>query len=65
MIICLFKAQAEIFLQQESFEVDMSFKRVRGRVYNEVIFAVYLEKHSKSKNPLLNLQKLNINLLLI
>jgi hypothetical protein len=35
----------------ESFEVDVSYKRVKGE-FNEVIFATFLPEHAKSKSEL-------------
>ena len=48
MIICFLQEQARIFLAQRTFEVDMSFKRIVEKNINEIIFAVWLEEHSKS-----------------
>jgi hypothetical protein len=48
MIICFFKEQAKLLIDQISFEVDMSFKRIRQKDLNEIIFASYLEAHGKS-----------------
>lgn len=47
MVICFFREQAKILLAQDSFEVDMSFKRLRMKNTNEITFAVWLENHSK------------------
>jgi len=47
MIICFLKAQAEIFLQQKTFEVDMSYKRIRQKDMNEIIFAGFFREHGK------------------
>jgi hypothetical protein len=32
-----------------SFEVDMSYKRIRQKNMNEVVFATYLHEHGKSR----------------
>lgn len=51
-IFCGWKTQFMALLNWESFEVDMSFKRVKG-AFNEVIFATFIEEHGKgmlSKN---------------
>lgn len=49
IIICILQDQAKLFQSLRSFEVDMSFKRVREGRFNEVIFAVFLEDHGKGK----------------
>jgi len=46
-MICLFKEQAEIFLQQDSFEVDMSFKRIRDSNIHEIVFAKFIPEVNK------------------
>ena len=47
MVICFFKKQAEILSSLESFEIDMSFKRVRRSNMNEVVFATYSYEQNK------------------
>ena len=49
MIVCFFKQQAEILLDLNSFEVDMSFKRIKMKGLNEVVLAAYLVEHGKGK----------------
>jgi hypothetical protein len=49
MIICFLKAQAEIWLEQVTWECDMSFKRVRDNNIRELLFAKFLPAHNKSK----------------
>lgn len=49
MIICFYKKAAEILLQQQDFEIDMSYKRIRQANMNEILFARFLEAHNKSK----------------
>jgi hypothetical protein len=49
MIICGFRDQISLFKKQKSFEVDMSYKRIREKELNKVIFATYLEAHGKGK----------------
>ena len=39
MIICAFDAQARILANTLSYEVDMSFKRVKDKDIKEVVFA--------------------------
>jgi hypothetical protein len=48
MIICGFDQQIQILSSLESFEIDMSYKRIKGE-FNEVIFATFLPDHGKSK----------------
>ena len=47
MILCFYDAQAEILLDQVSFEVDMSFKRIKTKGLNEVVLAAYMVEHGK------------------
>lgn len=49
MIICAFKEQIRLLKRLRSFEVDMSYKRLRGKQLNEVVFTTYLEAHGKGK----------------
>lgn len=49
MVINFFKEQAELLFSVDSFEVDMSFKRLRGKDRNEIVFAIYLPSHAKSR----------------
>jgi len=49
MIICVFKEQARLLLTLASFEVGMSYKRIKSSKMNEVVFATYLPEHGKSK----------------
>jgi hypothetical protein len=49
MIICAFKEQIQVLQKLTSFEVDMSYKRIREKDMNEVVFATYLHSHAKSK----------------
>lgn len=49
MVICFYKRQAELLLEQISFEVDMSFKRIRQKNMNEIIFANFMPNHGKSR----------------
>ena len=48
LIICFTDEMARQLLQRDSFELDMSFKRVAGP-FNEVVFAAYDEKFSQRK----------------
>lgn len=48
-IICIYKQQAEIFLDYQDFEVDMSFKRVLDAgAFKEIIFARHITAQGKS-----------------
>jgi hypothetical protein len=38
MIVCMFKEQAELLLTLSSFEIDMSYKRIKSSKMNEVVF---------------------------
>lgn len=48
MIICGFDQQIQFLASLPSFEVDMSYKRVKG-AFNEVIFATFLPDHNKGE----------------
>lgn len=54
MIICGFDQQIQFLASLSSFEVDMSYKRVKGE-FNEVIFATFLPDHNKSELMVLEL----------
>ncbi|CAI7611440.1 unnamed protein product [Penicillium viridicatum] len=45
-IFCALDEQLHIRASLESFEVDMSYKRVKG-IFNEVIFATFVPEHGK------------------
>lgn len=49
LIICAFQKQLELLSQQSSFQVDMSFKRLRSKHLNEVVFATFLPDQHKGK----------------
>jgi len=46
---CFFKQQAELLLNRESIEIDMGFKRVRGKEINEIVLAGFVPAINKSK----------------
>lgn len=50
MIIYIHKVQAEMISQRKTFEVDMSYQRLRRKDLKEVTFAAFDEKEYKSKN---------------
>lgn len=50
MIFCLFREQAEMLIETESYEIDMSYKRVKDPGVNEVVFAKFIEQQSKGKS---------------
>ena len=52
MILCGFKDQIKLLNTLTSFEVDMSYKRIRQKGMNEVVFATFLPTHGKSKYSL-------------
>jgi hypothetical protein len=49
MIICLHTAQANMFMNQDRFEVDMSFQRLERDDIREVTFAGLIQPEGKSK----------------
>jgi hypothetical protein len=48
MIVCILKEQAELLLDMDFLEVDMSYKRIGKSDLNEVVFATFLHGHGKS-----------------
>lgn len=47
MVICCFQEAAQVLLSLESFEVDMTFKRIKDSSINEVVFAGFINDHNK------------------
>jgi hypothetical protein len=48
MVVCILKEQAELLLDMDFFEVDMSYKRIGKSDLNEVVFATFLHGRGKS-----------------
>jgi hypothetical protein len=46
LIICFTDTMAQQLIQRDSFELDMSFKRVAGP-FNEVVFAAFDEQFNQ------------------
>jgi hypothetical protein len=46
-IFCFYREQAELLAQQESFEIDMAFKRVRDQGVNEIVIAKFFHQHRR------------------
>ena len=49
MIICLFTEQAHLLTKASSYEVDMSYKRVKDKDMKEVVFASFFPEIGRSK----------------
>lgn len=49
MVFCAFKESINLLSQLQSFEVDMSYKRIRSKDMNEVLFATFMPDQCKSK----------------
>ncbi|THC91582.1 hypothetical protein EYZ11_008950 [Aspergillus tanneri] len=47
MVLCGFKEQIQLLAQLTSFEVDMSYKRLRSKEMNKVLFATFLPDQCK------------------
>jgi hypothetical protein len=43
MVLCGYKEQINLLSRLSSFEVDMSYKRIRSKDMNEVLFATFLK----------------------
>jgi hypothetical protein len=46
-VFCFYREQAELLAQQESFEIDMAFKRVRDQGVNEIVIAKFFHQHRR------------------
>jgi hypothetical protein len=49
MIICAFDSQAHMLAKSSSYEVDMSYKRVKDKDIKEVVFACYYPELGRSE----------------
>lgn len=47
MVPCGFRDQIEVLSKLQSFEVDMSYKRIRSKSMNEVLFTTFLQMSVK------------------
>lgn len=52
-VICFLNQQATRFSRIETFQVDLSFKRVQ-KEFNELLFAYFDEETGKCSHPLRN-----------
>lgn len=48
MIICFLKQQIDVFIQQEWFQCDMAYKRLKNRDEREIVFAMMNKVNRKS-----------------
>jgi len=48
MIICFYKRQIEVFVEQNWFQCDMAFKRLKDKKQKEVVFAIMNKQNNKS-----------------
>ena len=49
MIICFYRRQIEVFMQQNWFQCDMAFKRLKDRRQKEIVFAMMNKQNNKSR----------------
>jgi hypothetical protein len=49
MIICMFNGQANLLAEAYSYEVDMSYKRVKDNDMKEVVFAAFYPRIGRGK----------------
>lgn len=69
MVICFYRQQLEVFMQQEWFQCDMAFKRLKNKNEKEIIFAMMNKINrkrrfcflSKTGNRLLTCHSLHFN----
>ncbi|BCR90626.1 uncharacterized protein ACHE_60512A [Aspergillus chevalieri] len=47
MVLCAFREQIQLLSRLSSFEIDMSYKRIRSKDINEVLFATFLPDQCK------------------
>jgi len=50
MAVCFYTEAAKVLLKRDSFEIDMTFKRVKASEINEVVFAAFLPELNKGKS---------------
>lgn len=49
MAVCFYTEAAKVLLNRDSFEIDMTFKRIKASKINEVVFAAFLPELNKGK----------------
>jgi hypothetical protein len=49
MVLCSYNEQIKLLAGLSLFEVDMSFKRIRLKDMNNILFAMFLPDQCKSK----------------
>ena len=59
LIICFTDKMAQQLVQRDSFELDMSFKRVAGS-FNKVVFAAYDKTFNQHKYNIIDYKTINI-----
>ncbi|OAF57839.1 hypothetical protein VC83_05497 [Pseudogymnoascus destructans] len=47
MAVCFYTEAAKVLLKRDSFEIDMTFKRIKASEINEVVFAAFLPELNK------------------
>ncbi|OBT75678.1 hypothetical protein VF21_05187 [Pseudogymnoascus sp. 05NY08] len=47
MAVCFYTEAAKVLLNRDSFEIDMTFKRIKASEINEVVFAAFLPELNK------------------
>jgi hypothetical protein len=50
MIICFYKQQLEVLMQQRWIQCDMAYKRLKNKNEKEIVFAMMNKTNRKSKN---------------
>jgi hypothetical protein len=50
MAICCYKDALNILITRESFEVDMTFQRIKDTSINEIVFAAFIPELNKGNS---------------
>jgi hypothetical protein len=48
--VCFYTDAVKVMLEKDSFEIDMTFKRIRDSDINEVVFAAFIPEVNKGKS---------------
>jgi hypothetical protein len=49
MIICFYRRQIEVLMEQNWFQCDMAFKRLKDQRQKEIVFAMMNKQNNKSE----------------
>jgi len=63
MIFCFYKRQIELFVEQNWFQCDMAFKRLKEKRQKEIVFAIMNKQNNKSRWHMLRYSQYITNIL--